>query len=250
MKTFVLLNLFVFASLSFANDGSTLGTQVDQSKYFEISDIEVTDVTDEIDVEEALIDYQNRMMEKTYVERREQQITPGGGGNVINIINQLLVIGEKIWKIVEGGRPVANVANMKTVDVLPSSEGKSLKAFDLSGWSLPRVKGFKVEIKNGFGMKVITFHYRLFYSYGGTLDGSGAYLSGVTVEPRIVSPAWGFSFDVETHVVNVANIGNKNTGETAALTLQLRYRAKSVVSDVTRTETYTFVGDGRLLTYQ
>lgn len=238
MKTIVLTGLLMTYGLAQAHlDESTPVS----SKYFEITDIVVEDVTSEIDELDAIEDFNRSRPNQNLVEKRKN--------DPFTLINNFIVLGEKIWKIVEAGKPIANIANMKTLDVLPGGKGGNIQAFDLSGWSLPRVRAYKVEMKNGFGAKVIDFKYRLFYSHGGSLDGSGAYLTGVTFEPTLVSPSWGFKLDVETALVSVTDVGNTASGQVAALTVQLRYRARSIVSDMTRTVTYTITGDGRVLEY-
>lgn len=243
MKSRICMLFLLLSTLGYASQDSAKESDL----YYSIGNVVITEVTSESD-QIAADEFFNQ--KDSYVLR---SIRPDGaakkGGGAISVINNFLVLGQKLWKIVEGGTPVANVSNLKTLDVLPSSGGKSLKAFDLSGWSLPRARAYKVEIENGLGMKVVTFHYRLFYSFGGSFDGSGAYLTGVTVEPRTVSPAWGFKFDAESKLISVTDIGNKSTGQNAALTLQLTYRVRSVVSDVTRTETYTITGDGKVYEY-
>ena len=163
-------------------------------------------------------------------------------------IERFIIIGQKIWEIVKEGRPTVNVADINAVDILPGIEGKDLTAFDLSSWSLPKVKYYQVEMKNGLGQKVIDMQYRIFFSYGGTYDGSGSYLAGITVEPTHVKAHWGFNLDMSVEVTSVVNMGTIEN-PLPALSLQIRYHVSSVVSDSKNRDTYTIVGDGRLIEY-
>ena len=165
-----------------------------------------------------------------------------------SVIGQFILVGEKIWSIVHEGRPLVSVSNASSLDVLPNIGADGVSAMDMTSWSLPQVKGFRVRMKNTWGVTVFDLEYRIFYSFGGTYDGKGSYLAGVTIEPTHVHVKWGFNVDVNVEVVSITNVGTLED-PVPALTLQLHYNVSSLMSNSTNRDTYTIVGDGRLIEY-
>ena len=59
----------------------------------------------------------------------------------------------------------------------------------LSGWKPPKGTVYGFYAKNLYGMKVIDVEYQVLRTYGGSYKGKGRYLTGVTIEPLLVSVA-------------------------------------------------------------
>ncbi len=174
----------------------------------------------------------------------------GSGSKAKTIIGDFIILGEKILEVIKENQPQINIEDPVALDVLPQIAGvDELAAFDLGGWSLPQVKNYAFEFKNLYGSNVVTINYRVFYSYGGSYDGNGQYLSGVIVEPKSINAKWGFTVDMESTVVSLTNVSTKKS-PIPALTLQLRYHIHSWMSDIENRETYTILGDGRFITYK
>ena len=159
-----------------------------------------------------------------------------------------MVVGERIWELVKEGQPKVDVAKIKTLDVLPRLPSQTITAFDLTSWSLPQSSSYRIRVKNGWGKIVVDISYRIFYSYGGTYNGKGAYLTGVAVEPTHVHARWGFNVDMGVEVVSITNLGNREN-PLPALTFQIHYHIQSVMSASENRDTYTVIGDGQLIEY-
>tara|TARA_R110000868_G_scaffold61524_1_gene186910 strand:- start:19761 stop:20432 length:672 start_codon:yes stop_codon:yes gene_type:complete len=198
-----------------------------QDPYFEISKVEVTEV------ESAPIRYSEFYQEKNL-------------NGVIMQAKGLLALGKEIWKIIEAGRPVSNHTAMQTITVLPKDEdGQPVDVMDMESWNLPSAKSYRVEYKNGFGMTVIGFTYTVVFQWGGSYNGKGKYLTGVNVMADDISVSWGFNFSADSQLLSITNTGTKEN-PVAAATLTVKYRAKSVMSDISSSETFYVTGSGRI----
>lgn len=153
----------------------------------------------------------------------EYELEKGGKvGQVLAVLDGIIAIGEKVYKIVKAGEPVATT-KYAPVSVLPrDSKGDMIEALSLENWNYPKSRKIKIVFENGFGMDVVTFVYTITFSYGGRLDGQGRYLTGVMIVPDEVSLAWGFDFNSEFKVHAITNHGTK-ADPVAGATLELSY---------------------------
>lgn len=221
---------------------------------WEIESVEVREITSSLDLE-AL---ENRYKDRDITPSPDRPARPNRPGTSrpnsrpMQVVNDFLVVGEKLWSIVEYGAPITDISELNTIDVLPNVQGEGIVAADLSAWSLPRVRAYEYVAKNYLGMEVIKFRYRIFFSHSGTFDGSDAYISGLVFEPTYVSATWGFKLNVENDLVSVTNLGGEGLeySKNVAANVQLRIRAQSPVSNIVHTRSYTITGDGQLFEYQ
>jgi len=161
------------------------------------------------------------------------------------IFEKMILIGEKIWKIVEAGKPVANFSAQR-VDVLPQGVSKWQ---DLAGWQIPVSKRYERVIKNKWGSSVVTFRYRIIYNYGGNFNGQGSYLMGVTVYPEVVDVAWGWSFDATASIPTIANAGSTKNPVAAAEVL-ISSKIRTPLAHLDNTESYYVRADGAFVDLQ
>lgn len=167
-------------------------------------------------------------------------------GAVIMQARELIAFGKEVWKIIEAGRPVSNNQAMQTITVLPKGEdGQTVDVLDMENWQLPKAKSYRVEYKNGFGMTVIGFTYTVVFQYGGSFEGKGKYLTGVNVMADDITVSWGFNFEAQSQLLSITNTGTKEN-PVAAATLTVKYRAKSVVRDISSSETFYVTGSGKI----
>ncbi len=116
--------------------------------------------------------------------------------------------------------------------------------FELQSWASPPVsRSYTVNVYNRLKQRVLQFTYSLQFTYGGSLDGKGAYLERVTIVPSRISVAWGFVFNADVQIVSVHNIGTRDN-PIAAANVALHYRLTGL-NIVERTETFHVSGDGR-----
>lgn len=173
---------------------------------------------------------------KTLIESKcssaEFEIMDGG-------LDDIVAIGEKLWKIVEGGRPVVTV-QVPQAHALP----RGVYCWtDLDHWQEPAAKTYEVIYKNYFGMQVVKFKFRLQYTFGGGKDGVGHYLANVTVIPADLSVMWGYNFDAQVEVAQAVNLGSREN-PLAGLELNLLWQVKTVVNENHQAVRFFVQGDG------
>lgn len=191
-------------------------------EYFRIDQVEIEEIASESIVEQP--NFQGRCLRQDWV----------------SMVDSIINIGQKIWKIVEAGRPTLNFKD-KSASAVPS-DAKCLA--ELANWQMPESKSFRMKYKNGFGMNVITFEYKVIYSYGGSYKGKGRYLANVSVHPQQVNVSWGFKFDANVEIMEVLNLGSQED-QMAGMQLAVRWNVSSVIQEQLREELFFVQGDGQ-----
>jgi hypothetical protein len=155
------------------------------------------------------------------------------------ILDQVINIGKTIWNIVEAGKPVVNF-NSATANALPSGVRDWT---DLQGWKAPRAYLYETTYQNFYGMDVVKFSYRVVYTYGGNIDGKGAYLAQVSVQPAKIDVMWGYTFDADVTVPSVTNAGTRENPVGAAQ-LVINWKVNTVLKDTRTSQAYYMTGLG------
>lgn len=153
--------------------------------------------------------------------------------------DQIIAIGEKVWEIVKAGKPVVKIET-PVAHALP----RGLECWaDLEHWQAPRTQTYEVKYKNGFGMEVVKFRFRLHYTYGGGKAEKGQYLANVTVLPAELNVMWGYNFDARVEVAQAINMGTTEN-PMAGLELNLRWNVKTVLKESENSFHFFVQGDG------
>ena len=214
-------------------ESNSFGLEKAADPYFKISEVRITEVETPSEF------YLNNTILET-VGPIDKAV------KVIGVIDKIVALGQKIWNIVEKGKPVVKMDVNRKIDVVPlSKENKPLQVFELENWTYPETKSFKVEYKNGFGSKVIQFTYTVYYQHSGQYDGKGSYLANVNVTASNVSVKWGFDFNANSEFGSLTNIGSLNE-PVAGVTFNINYVASSVFSNVRASNSFFVTGKGDL----
>jgi hypothetical protein len=154
-------------------------------------------------------------------------------------IDQLIRIGQKIYKVIEAGRPVYN-AEFNRTDVVP----KGITHWtQLTQWRAPQARRYERVIKNLNGITVIYFRYMIEYTPGGQYNGKGQFLQNVTIQPEEVYVAWGYRFDVNVSIPSLTNAGTADD-PIAAAQLLLDSKISTVMNTLQSSSSYYVRGDG------
>jgi len=175
------------------------------------------------------------------VSPSEVEAPPATPGETVAIIDSIVNLGEKIWKIINDNKPVVNV-KVQYASALP--EGITSWS-QMAGWSRPKGTIYELSAKNAYGMQVIKLRYQLLRTAGGNYKGKGKFLTGVTVEPLLIETAWGYHFDLDANVPDstIANVGTSED-PIAAMTAQLGWRIATAIKDSRGKSLYYLQGDG------
>lgn len=156
-------------------------------------------------------------------------------------LDQLITIGEKIWQIVKDGQPTLNFTS-NSATAVPAA---AVCAFNLSGWSVPYARTYKLAYENLYGSDVVAFTYKVIFSYGGSYQGRGAFLANVTIHPVDVQVSWGQNFDASVNIANVLNIGS-DEDPVAGMEVALEWNVKNVFKNFKSRRLYFVDGRGTL----
>jgi hypothetical protein len=172
------------------------------------------------------------------------EVTPpdaGGGADPTVILDQIINIGQKIWKIVVDNKPVVDI---KTTYATALPEGVKGWAA-MGGWQRPKGTIYQLTAKNAYGIQVINLRYQVLRTAGGSYKGTGKYLTAVTVEPLLVEVAWGYHFSMEAAVpdTSIVNVGTTEN-PVAAMMAQLGWHISTPIKDSQGKGIYYLQGDG------
>ncbi|MCP4913381.1 MAG: hypothetical protein GY909_09685 [Oligoflexia bacterium] len=214
--------------------------QMDEMKldadYFTIGKVEVKPV--EISQEELV-----SLQEDYLADKADKNL-----GKVIMVVDKLLALGTKIWDIVKKGKPVVTTRFATPVSVLPKTNDPNTVFYEMENWSAPTFKRYRVEFKNLFGMVVVGFTYNVQFQHSGTFNGKGKYITGLTVSASDLSVAWGFNFDADSTLIAITNRGRRDDPLSAA-TIEIKYKASSVLKEISSSESFHVTGDGKSFKY-
>jgi len=166
-------------------------------------------------------------------------------GEVIMVADKIIALGEKIYKIIEKGRPVVQT-QYAPISILPrTSSGNSVDVMDMENWSSPKSVKYKASYRNGYGMNVVTIEFLVLMSYGGSYNGKGRYLTSAQIIPSHVDAAWGFDVSASMKLNSIQNKGSKENPVAAAI-LNFEYKVKTVIKHDENHMTFYMDGNGSL----
>jgi hypothetical protein len=165
---------------------------------------------------------------------------------VIQTARDLVALGEAFYELVKKGRP-SNVTEFAPISVVPrNAETKEyVDPFDLEGFSMPVERSFIAKVKNGTGSEVVNFNYKVLYSFGGSYDGKGKYLTNVMVVPGAVRTSYGWDFNAKMTLSGVMNHGTRANPVAGAM-VTIKYQMNSWSAAFERNDTIHVTGAGEM----
>lgn len=167
-------------------------------------------------------------------------------GQVIQIANDVIALGERIYEIVKKGKPVVNTS-YAPLSVMPkNAEGQPVDIMDTEGWSLPTARKMRMDYKNVYGMTVVSFEYTVVFAHSGSYEGKGAYITAAQIIPSNVKVSWGFDFNASMKLVGLQNHGTRQS-PVAGMVISVNYKVESVMTTIESNDTYHMTGKGQLV---
>ena len=205
------------------------------TKHLTITSVEVTDITNVYDNFSAEYEYNITLNDwiSTPIDATLDKVDL--------IVDKVINIGQKIWTVVEKGRPVANYSSANA-NALPANASRWDQ---LQNWNQPTSKVVSVVYKNAFGMEVINFKYRILLLSGGSANGVGKYIGYATVQPLEMTVAYMYAFNVKASVDSVYNMGTKKN-PLAGMILNINWTVETVLKKSTMTHSYALDGLGNI----
>ncbi|CAF4166023.1 unnamed protein product, partial [Rotaria sordida] len=160
---------------------------------------------------------------------------------IIDEASTLFNKAKSVWSIISKNAATADIHTIHG-NVLPANINSPL---DLQTWSpSPVSRSSSLTIYSRLGVRVLQFDYDLEFLYGGSLNGRGAYLDGITVVPSRTTIAWCYVFNANVEITSIRNVGTSDD-PVAAAHVELKYQLKAL-SRVEGTTSFDIKGDGRV----
>ncbi|MFL5783531.1 MAG: hypothetical protein ACJ76H_02905, partial [Bacteriovoracaceae bacterium] len=235
LNKLLLLGLFALATNAFA-----AVEEYDQTKFYTINQVTVSEISHDVILDHAV--------QKTVSEAYLDQQTPGTpgrietAGRIISMGRDLVALGEDIYRLVSKGKPNVTTA-YDPISVIPKENGRPVDLMDTESWSMPAKRTYQLTLKNLYGIAVVTFRYSVIFSYNGSYNGTGKYITAAQIQPDYVNVLWGFDFSATMKLSGIQNQGTK-ANPTAAATLRMEYTASNVMNSRTIGDTYFITGRG------
>lgn len=173
--------------------------------------------------------------------------------NVIRAARDVVALGEEIYKLVEHGRPQVTTA-YEPISILPRdpsntaanpAERYAVDPFDMEGFSAPVEKMITAKVKSPVGTEAVTFQYKVIYSYGGSYNGTGRYLTGINIIPASIKVSHGWTFDSSMKLTGMMNHGTRANPIVGAM-ITIKYKMSSMRQAFERNDTIYISGDGSM----
>ncbi len=159
--------------------------------------------------------------------------------NPISEVGTIVAIGEKIWAIVEAGKPSAHVVT-NSVAALPKDNPNWTL---MTGWQGPLTKSYHLEATNKLGFKVVSMDYKLLAYYGGKYNGTGSYLTNLTMVTDSLSVAWGYTVTATAELMDLVNTGTEEN-PVPGCTMEMKWKIETIMKLVQGTHSVFVKGDG------
>lgn len=167
-------------------------------------------------------------------------------GRVIGVAREVVGLGEAIYDLAKKGKPT-NVTEFAPISIVPKNPTTKeyIDPFDLDNFSMPVEKNFVASVKNTRGKEVVSFKYKVFYSYGGSFNGTGKYLTGVIIVPSEIKTSFGWDFNASMKLTGIMNHGTKENPVAGAM-ITVKYQFNSWFKAYERNDTVHITGNGDL----
>lgn len=171
------------------------------------------------------------------------------GGRVIQVARDMVALGEAIYEIVKKGRPT-NVTEYAPISVVPRDpmSKEYIDPFDMEGFSFPVEKSYVASIKDKTGKEAVKFNYKVIYSYGGSYNGTGKWLTNVIIVPGSVTTRYGWDFNATMKLSGIMNHGSK-ADPVAGVMVTIKYQMNTWSAAYERNDTIHLTGRGELKTF-
>jgi len=213
--------------------------------YLTLGSVEVSKVHTDVlnqEVSERLSynDLEHVMMDAP--ENAKSLKSAAGAGKIIAVGRELVALGEDIYRLVQKGKP-SNTTSYAPISVIPKVNGTPVDVFETENWTMPRKNTYVITYKNLYGMEVVKFRYSVIFSYGGTYQGKGAYLTAAQIVPESIMTNFGFTFSATMKLNGISNHGTKDSPVAGAI-MAMQYTVETILQANLETDSFHITGRG------
>lgn len=168
-------------------------------------------------------------------------------GRVIQVAKDLVALGEDLYRLVIKGKPT-NTTTYAPISVVPKVNGSPVDLMETEDWQMPVKRSYEISYENYLGIEIVYFRYSVIFSYGGSYDGKGAYLTAVQVIPEQVMTLFGFDFTATMKLGGIQNQGTRKN-PIAGATILLEHTVSSILATSTVVDPFYITGSGAFKKY-
>ncbi len=196
------------------------------------------------EVSEVNLPNPNSYLDNThfYEQHEKALVTSVDPGQVIGYAKDLVALGQSVYDLVQKGKP-SNTTSYAPISIVPKISGQPADVFELENFRIPVRRSYQVNYYNMYNANVVHFKFSIMYSYGGTYNGSGAYLTATQIIPEEVKTLWGYDFSATMKLGGMQNTGSKGNPIAGAV-LNLQYNINTVVKAETKVLAFYVGGNG------
>ncbi len=221
-------------------------------KYLSIKEIKLVETTKDVFNQNTHKVLEQQTYNDTYKQYQQQDPWYPGGwgqdrgrfGRIVSIARDIVALGEDVYRLVIKGKPTITTT-YAPVSVIPRQGEGAVDIFETENWKAPVKRSFKVVYTNYFGMDVVKYDFSVLYSYGGTHDGKGAYITAAQMQNDNVEVLFGYDFTASMKVGGIQNMATREN-PVAGLTMILEYNVSTIVKTMTNTQTFFVLGTGKI----
>jgi hypothetical protein len=175
------------------------------------------------------------------------------GPEALNWLNSIFNFGQKVWAVVESGKPAVNIERSyaNALPAVTDSEGKPIRPLELEMWNHPKARVLRATYTNLLGIDVVKVVFYFWSTTGGryaTFDEKenkksvGYYIANATIIPQSLDVKWGFSFDTTIKMLDPTNVASKED-PVAALQTLLNFVIKNPFREIQKTYSFYVRGN-------
>lgn len=251
MKKLLLLSTLVLSTTLVAAPNVPLEEQISSVETFEVSGDELMKMGLGMDISKS-----NQGIPGGITGGGDEPTDPGprttigdhadNAGKVISAARDMVALGEAIYELVSKGKP-KNMTEYAPISVVPRDpmSKEIVDVFDMEGFSMPVERNFVSKVKNGTGKEVVQFSYKVMYSYGGSYNGAGRYLTNVLIVPSSVRTSFGWEFNATMKLSGMMNHGSR-ANPVAGVMITMKYQMNGWRTAYERNDTIHITGNGQL----
>jgi|GEM_PF-5056642 len=167
-----------------------------------------------------------------------------GQNDMLSKASRLVNLGQQVIQIIDRNRPVVRV-DTNYATAVPK---EVTHWTDMAGWRMGSSKLYEFTGYNALHMQVIHVVYRIHYAFGGSYNGVGKYLTGVSVEPVQIKVGYGYNFNSSCSVPPewIINVSNDPAKPVAAMKLKIQWHYQSKFKSEDGSDSFAVFGDGGL----
>lgn len=177
---------------------------------------------------------------RTIGERAEE------AGQVIGVLKDIVALGESVYELIKKGKPT-NTTEYAPISIVPKdlSTNAPVDPFELENFSMPIEKKYTTVIKNGLGKRVVTIEYMVIFSYGGSYNGAGKYITAAQIVPTSIDTAFMWDVNATMKLGGIMNHGTKDSPIAGAI-LGIKYQMSSWGNAFERNDMIHITGNGQI----